>query len=289
VSATRPRPVGNQAPSLYHYSVETKGSVHVKMDTLTILLIGAVIVSAAFLFLKTRKNSSSTPQAQVYVLFGGPGSGKGTVAGRLVNEYNFHHISTGNMFRDNIKNQTELGKKVSELIQAGALVPDEITLAMVQDALVQALNNKKTAILLDGFPRTAQQTKALIDMIKNGSLKGVELKVIYMHVPSADMLLDRLTSRLTCSNPACQATYSIKTLTDEEKASMKCRACGGELKKRADDEVESIKKRIDTFTTTEKDITDIFDADKIVTYKLDATQSIPQVYDDFVAQVGLKK
>ena len=254
-----------------------------RMDFAIIVLVAVVGISI-FLYVKTHrccKGEACGAKVPVYVLVGAPGSGKGTLAEKLVADKLFAHVATGNMFRHHIAQQTELGKRVSELYKAGALIPDEIVIAMVREALTGAAQEKKPAILLDGFPRTHAQVDVLAALSKEPEFAHFDFKVVHINVPSADMLLDRLTSRVICSKPECQATYSLHGMTDQEKTEMICKKCGGTLTKRSDDEVEAIKKRIETYVKTEAELLKGFDQAKVPVIVLDGTKSIGDVYNEF--------
>ncbi len=137
------------------------------------------------------------------VLLGLPGAGKGTQASLLEDEHGIPHVSTGDMFRQAINNETELGQKAREYMDAGELVPDEVTIGIVRDRL--ARDDSQSGFILDGFPRTIAQAKALDEML--GDLNRELDMVIYMSVPE-DELLKRLTGRRVC--PECGANYHLE-------------------------------------------------------------------------------
>jgi len=172
------------------------------------------------------------------VLLGPPGAGKGTQAVRLVEKYNIPHISTGDIFRKNLKERTELGLKAKEYMDKGLLVPDDLVVDIVKNRLLEA--DCKTGFLLDGFPRTVEQAKALdFEMSKlNIDLKGV------INLEAEDeILIERLTNRLVCRK--CGATYNAKS--NKPKIENVCDACGGELYTRDDDKVETVRNRLEVY------------------------------------------
>ncbi|WKY48454.1 adenylate kinase [Eubacteriaceae bacterium ES3] len=177
------------------------------------------------------------------VLLGPPGAGKGTQASRISETYNIPHISTGDIFRANMKNETPLGLKAKEYMNNGQLVPDSLVIDMVRDRLQQDdVKNAGYGYLLDGFPRTVAQAEAL-DAINNDNGGALNF-VINLEVPF-DILIDRITGRRIC--PVCQATYHIKN--NKPKVEGICDNDGAELFQREDDQEETVKNRIKVYQT----------------------------------------
>lgn len=171
------------------------------------------------------------------IMLGAPGSGKGTIGNEICNEFGLTHLATGDIFRDEMKRQTELGKKASEYISNGQLVPDEVTVAMVEGKLDQL-----DGVLLDGFPRTVAQADALKSYLES---KGKSITaVVELNVPDED-IVKRTSSRIICSNKECGASYN--TVFMPPKVEGICDRCGSPLIKRADDNPETIRKRLDTY------------------------------------------
>lgn len=171
------------------------------------------------------------------IMLGAPGSGKGTIGTEICDEFNLVHVATGDIFREEMKNQTELGKKAEEYISQGKLVPDEVTVGMVKSKL-----DKLGNVLLDGFPRTIDQAKALEEYLKE---KGKEITaVIDLEVPDKD-IIKRTSSRVICSNKECGASYN--TVFMPPKVEGICDRCGSALTKRKDDNPETIKERLDVY------------------------------------------
>ena len=171
------------------------------------------------------------------VLLGPPGAGKGTQAKKLVERFHLSHISTGDIFRENIKNQTELGKKVESYLSSGRLVPDELTIAMLWDRLDR---EGEQGFLLDGFPRTLEQADAL----KAGlAERGHPLDAVLSIEVAEQVLVKRLAGRRTC--PHCGASFHI---TDQppQKEDI-CDTCGTSLVQRPDDSEETVQNRIDVY------------------------------------------
>ncbi|MCD8195524.1 MAG: adenylate kinase [Coprobacillus sp.] len=184
------------------------------------------------------------------ILMGPPAAGKGTLAKKLLQKYGFVHISTGDMFRDAAKEGTELGLTAKEYIDRGDLVPDDITIGVVNERLHKGdLGN---GYLLDGFPRTIHQAEALAEMVK-GSSSDIDV-VINLECDEAE-LVRRVTGRRICRN--CGAPYHIETM--KPKVEGVCDLCGGELYQRADDTEEALKNRLKNYYTQTQPLLDYYD------------------------------
>ncbi len=170
------------------------------------------------------------------VMIGLPGAGKGTQAALLSKQRGLTHLSSGDLFRDNIKRQTELGRQVEAILKSGALVPDDVTIAMVRDRLKQP--DCQEGAVLDGFPRTPAQAEALNKML--GQLGGKVNLVPYIKVPD-EALVERLTGRWTCKGPG-QHVYHMKF--NPPKVSGVCDNDGAPLFQRPDDQEETVVRRI---------------------------------------------
>lgn len=168
-----------------------------------------------------------------FVFLGPPGAGKGSLAVKVAEDYKIPHISTGDIFRANIKAQTPLGVKVKAIIDSGSLVSDELTFELVKDRL--AKDDCKNGYILDGFPRTIPQAEMLDGLV-------ADLKVVNFQI-SDDIVIGRLSTRRVCK--ACGANYNIKTLPPKVEGI--CDKCGGELYQRDDDKQESILHRMDVY------------------------------------------
>ncbi|WP_406614285.1 adenylate kinase family protein [Mycoplasma corogypsi] len=169
------------------------------------------------------------------IFMGMPGSGKGTVANILKNEINVIHLSTGDIFRNEIKNQTPLGTKVQQIVQSGGYVPDEITNAIVKQA-IDKLNASNQQFILDGYPRTIEQAKFLSNEYGNN------FYVIKLNV-STDAVLERLSGRRTC--PKCATGYHVSF--KQPKVAEHCDLDGEKLIIRADDQPEKVLHRLQVY------------------------------------------
>jgi adenylate kinase len=209
------------------------------------------------------------------VLLGPPGAGKGTQASAIVSKYSIPHISTGDIFRANIKNGTELGKQVEAYMNKGLLVPDELVVSIVKDRLTK--EDCKNGFLLDGFPRTVNQAEALDKELKDMNIKLD--KVINIEV-GKEILIERAIGRRICKN--CGATYHVKF--NPPKAENICDKCGGELYQRDDDKVETVEKRIKVYHEQTQPLIDYY-KDKGLLLNLDGTKSIEEVFNEIVASL----
>lgn len=170
------------------------------------------------------------------VLFGAPGSGKGTQSSLMVSELKMHQISTGDLFRAAIKNKTELGQQAQGYLDRGELVPDSVVIGMVEDVLKSGVKN----FILDGFPRTLAQAKALNELLEK---LGLSLDYsIFLEVPMSE-LESRLCGRRTCKS--CGAVYHVQSKPSRKEGV--CDACGGETYQRNDDKVEVIGARLKNY------------------------------------------
>ena len=183
------------------------------------------------------------------ILMGPPGAGKGTLAKQLKDALNLVHISTGDMFRDAIKAQTELGNLAASYINHGDLVPDDVTIGLVRERLSQ--KDCENGFLLDGFPRTLPQAEALSEMVKEISR---EIDVVVNLDCDNKELIRRISGRRVCRN--CGAPYHIVTL--KPKVEGVCDLCGGELYQRKDDNEEALKVRLEHYVQDTKPLLDYY-------------------------------
>lgn len=200
---------------------------------------------------------------------GPAGAGKGTMSDLILKEYDIPHISTGDMLRDNVRNNTELGNLAKYYMDAGNLVPDDVIIAMVEKRLQE--DDCQKGYLLDGFPRTLVQAEAF-EKIENKIGKPVEC-VIALEV-GFDTLVERITGRRIC--PKCGAIYHIHN--KPSKVEGICDVCGSELTQRKDDTVEQLTVRMDGYEKSTKPVIDFYDKRGIVSY-IDASQETAAVFE----------
>ena len=210
---------------------------------------------------------------------GPAGAGKGTMSDLILKEYDIPHISTGDMLRDNVRNNTELGNLAKSYMDAGNLVPDDVIIAMVEKRLQE--NDCQKGYLLDGFPRTLVQAEAF-EKIENKIGKPVEC-VIALEV-GFDTLVERITGRRIC--PKCGAIYHIHN--KPSKVEGICDVCGSELTQRKDDTVEQLTVRMDGYEKSTKPVIDFYDKRGIVSY-IDASQETAAVFEKVKEALSKKK
>jgi adenylate kinase len=209
------------------------------------------------------------------VLLGPPGAGKGTQAKLVSGKLDLPHISTGEIFRENLKNKTELGELAGDYINRGELVPDDITIAMVRERLSRP--DCKKGALLDGFPRTAEQARAFDELLLN--MDGSVIAVPYIKV-AEKILIERLTGRWTCS--VCNRVYHEKF--NPPRITGHCDFDHGELTQREDDKTETVTKRIHVYLHQTKPLIDYYQR-KGMLIEIDGSQSIDAVAADLYASL----
>ena len=183
------------------------------------------------------------------ILLGAPGAGKGTIASQMKERYKLPHISTGDIFRENIKNNTELGKLAKSYIDKGALVPDDVTSNLIVDRLTH--DDCKKGFILDGFPRNNNQAKSLDEALKNSEKK---IDLVILVDASDEQITDRLSGRRVCEN--CGQIYHIVNFPP--KVPNVCDKCNGKLIQRKDDVKEVIEGRLKTYHEITKPLIDYY-------------------------------
>ncbi|MEU8027824.1 adenylate kinase [Streptomyces sp. NPDC049099] len=190
------------------------------------------------------------------VLVGPPGAGKGTQAVRLAEKLAIPHISTGDLFRANISQQTELGKLAKSYMDAGNLVPDEVTIAMAKDRMEQP--DAERGFLLDGFPRNVSQAEALDELLRTESITLDA--VLDLEVPE-DEVVKRIAGRRICRN---DSSHVFHVTYSQPKKEGVCDVCGGELYQRDDDSEDTVRKRLEVYHTQTEPIIDYYKAQGLV-------------------------
>lgn len=210
------------------------------------------------------------------IMLGAPGAGKGTQAKQIAAKFNIPHISTGDIFRANIKGGTELGKKAKAYMDQGALVPDELVVDLVADRIKQ--EDCKDGYVFDGFPRTIPQAEAL-----DQALEEMESKIdfaIDIDVPDEN-IINRMSGRRACL--ACGATYHVQF--NAPKAEGICDTCGKELVLRDDDKPETVKTRLDVYHNQTQPLIDYY-TEKGVLKSVDGTQDVADVFQSILDVLG---
>lgn len=193
----------------------------------------------------------------IIVMLGAPGSGKGTVAKLLTETLNIEHISTGDMFREEIKSGSELGKELENYMSDGKLVPDDVVIKILDERLSRP--TAQNGVVLDGFPRTRVQAEHLKQLLEKRN-KKVNV-AIQLNIPDEDIIY-RTVKRRICSNKDCGAIYNLEF--NKPKQEGICDICGGELYRREDDNEETVKKRIDTYHKRSESIIKYFEEEGIL-------------------------
>ena len=210
------------------------------------------------------------------IMLGAPGAGKGTQAKQIATKYEIPHISTGDIFRANLKNGTELGKKAKEYMDKGELVPDELTCDLVMDRIAQ--EDCQKGFVLDGFPRTIPQAEALTNALnKIGQSMDYAIDV---DVPDEN-IVNRMSGRRACLN--CGATYHI--VFNPTKVDGVCDACASQTVLREDDKPETVQKRLTVYHDQTQPLIDYYKEQNILK-TVDGTKPMDEVFSDIVAILG---
>lgn len=210
------------------------------------------------------------------IMLGAPGAGKGTQAKQIAAKYKIPHISTGDIFRANIKNGTELGKKAKSYMDKGELVPDELTCDLVMDRISQ--DDCRNGFILDGFPRTIPQAEALTKALeKSGQSMDYAIDV---DVPD-EAIVKRMNGRRACLN--CGATYHVVSLPPKKEGI--CDVCGSPLVQREDDKPETVQKRLDVYHNQTQPLIDYYNKAGILR-TVDGTQPMEDVFSAIVTILG---
>ena len=210
------------------------------------------------------------------ILLGPPGAGKGTQAAKIIEKYNIPHISTGDIFRENIKNGTELGKRAQEYMNKGQLVPDELVVEIATDRLNK--DDCKDGFLLDGFPRTVFQAEELDKFLE---AKGAKIDHVLDIDVDRDELMRRLTGRRVCKK--CGASFHVVNIPPKKEGI--CDVCGDELVQRADDNEETAANRIEVYNNETKPLIDYYEKAGNI-HHLDGTVGLENLFANITEIVG---
>ena len=204
------------------------------------------------------------------IFMGPPGAGKGTQSDLIVEKYGLVHISTGDIFRDAIKNETKLGLEANSYLDGGKLVPDSLTINIVKERLSQ--DDIEKGFLLDGFPRTIEQAKALDQMLEESHRK---IDLVLNLEANFDELIKRLTARRLCKD--CKTSYHLEF--NPPKVAGVCDKCGGELYQRSDDNEEKAIVRLNTYNEETKPLVEYYEKTGLLS-NVDGLKSIDDVFVD---------
>ena len=222
--------------------------------------------------------SQSGGQNLRLVLFGPPGAGKGTQAHLLRDKLNLAHISSGDLFRNNLNNKTPLGLKAAEYMNQGQLVPDEVTIDIVLDKVLSL--NSAEGFILDGFPRNRNQAEVLEKALTQRS-RNID-KVVHIDV-SQEEVVRRLSGRYICRD--CQAPHSVDAMNLSQNDT-KCAQCGGEIYQREDDIAEAVQKRIQVYHDETVPVLDFY-RDRDLLLDVSGLNSVEKVNQDVLSGLGI--
>ena len=213
----------------------------------------------------------------VIIMLGAPGTGKGTIAGILTKELEIPQVSTGDIFRKHIGEQTELGKLAEKYISQGKLVPDDVTIGLVENRLEE--DDVKEGIILDGFPRTVKQAEELDKILEN---KGKKVDLVINLTTPEEEIIERIVNRRICSNPECKTVYNL--ILNPPKQEEICDKCGSRLIQRKDDNPETVKQRFNSYIEETSPLVDYYEK-KGNLYSAVVSQSINKLGKDVAEDV----
>ena len=213
----------------------------------------------------------------VIIMLGAPGTGKGTVASLLQEKLGIKQVSTGDIFRKNIQEETEIGKIASQYISKGQLVPDDVTIKIVENRLNE--NDVQDGIILDGFPRTVYQAEELDKILER---KGKKVDIVINLTTPEEEILERIVNRRVCSNQECKAVYNI--VLNPPKQEGICDKCGSKLVQRKDDNEETVKSRLESYFKQTSPLVDFY-SNKQVLVTEQVSKSVNKLGKDVAEEI----
>lgn len=216
------------------------------------------------------------------ILLGAPGSGKGTISQYLKKAHGWTHLSTGNLCRKHIAQQTDIGKSIDFTIKSGKLVCDTVITEMVYNWFKNNINHE-SVVVLDGFPRTKEQAKTFYTLL-NSDLAYLNVYIVILNVPDNE-IIKRLASRCICSNEDCQKVYSC---AQPSKETERCAECDAVLVKRSDDQDLAIAKRLDVYHKNEADLLKYYQSIGVLPHAINANQPVETVVLNIMELLGPK-
>ena len=215
-----------------------------------------------------------------------PGSGKGTISHMCTTKLGWMQLSTGNLCREHIQKQTELGKHIDFIIKSGKLVEDEIILEMIKQWLMEVLNSE-VVVILDGFPRTMRQAHLLDEILKTLDMQ-IQMQIVHFDIDS-EKIIDRILYRAVCTNKECQQVYSLKPASDLAPQSHgKCDNCDASLMQRSDDTIESIRQRFDLYHQNEQSIKNYYLERGCKPSIVNTDRSVEEIFEDVKKIAGIR-
>jgi adenylate kinase len=220
----------------------------------------------------------------VLIFIGPPGAGKGSLASLCVNHFGWLQISTGNLCRKHIAEQTKIGKEIDLIIKSGKLINDDLVTSMVFEWFGDNVD-KARGIIFDGYPRTVAQAQSFDSMLRT-KFPGVRVWVVIFELAD-DVVVNRLCSRYVCQNKECQAVYSRSSSADLiSTEAMLCGLCSGALGRRDDDSEIAVRKRLDIYHRHEQQLIDFYQNNNSEIIRLDASKQLQEVFENFVHVVS---
>lgn len=224
------------------------------------------------------------PRTEVFIFIGPPGAGKGSLSSLCVKRLGWVQLSTGNLCRKHISEQTEIGKQIDFAIKSGKLVSDNLITSVVGDWFANNVG-KAPAIILDGFPRTLAQAQALHEMLAS-QVPGLHLRIVKLDI-SDETVVERLCNRYICSNVECQEVYSMAAGSAQlPRNDSKCQRCGSMLVRRKDDNQEAVLERLKIYHKHEHDLLNFYKNTKHEITEFSVEKPLDEVFDEFIRLVG---
>lgn len=221
----------------------------------------------------------------LFIFIGPPGSGKGSLSQLCIQDFGWIQLSTGNLCRKHIAQQTEIGKQIDFAIKSGKLVSDSLVTSAVESWFAENVESA-AGVILDGYPRTVAQAQALHELVMTGKYP-LKLKVIKLSIPDEKILI-RLCNRYMCVNIDCQAVYSLAPGSSQvPKKENICDKCGGSLTRRKDDEVEAVRERLKIYHKHEQDLLDFYQKTQFPITEFNVERSLEMIFDDFKRLMGV--
>jgi len=219
----------------------------------------------------------------LFVFFGPPGSGKGTLSALCVDRLSWLHLSTGDLCRKHIEEKTSLGQQIDFIIKAGKLVDDSVIIEMIVQWLSQEAIHA-SGVILDGVTRTVAQAQGLMNFLMTHKTQFI-LRVVLLEV-SDEVVIRRLSARRVCSNRDCQRIYSLDNLILRPQVDGLCDVCGGVLMQRSDDQEETVKARLVGYKKHAQPLLDFYEQHGIIIERLNGEGAIEAIFEKFIKNVG---
>jgi len=226
-------------------------------------------------------------KGKIFVLVGPPGSGKGSVSALCIKEFGWKQLSTGNLCRKHIAEQTEIGKQIDFVLKSGKLVSDDIIINMVNQWLAEQLDSGET-VILDGYPRNVSQAGALQSFLGQKTYESVPFHIVEFTIPDS-VVIDRLCNRAICENRDCQAVYSlVEESSLKPKKEMVCDECSSSLYVRPDDTPQAVKERLKVYHEHADALLGFYREKGSKVLEVDASKPLSDVFDSFKRLIGIK-